>query len=59
MENKGFSSKVRSYNKDDLSNAKKIANTYIKLIQYQEQLFNVVYKDGKWIRRRKCHNKKK
>jgi hypothetical protein len=59
MENKGFSSKVRSYNKDDLSNAKKIANTYIKLIQYQEQLFNVVYKDGKWIRRRKCHSQKK
>ena len=52
MENKRISRKVRSYHKDNLSNAQKIADAYIKLIHYQEDLFNVTFKKGKWVRRR-------
>ena len=52
MEDKGSRKTIRGYNSDNISNAKKIADAYIKLIHYQEDLFNVTFKKGKWVRRR-------
>ena len=48
MENKRTRRKIFCDYKDNLSCVKKI-------IKYQEQLYNKVYRDGKWIRRRRCH----
>jgi len=52
MENKGTRKKIQSDNTNNLSCIEKI-------IKYQEILYNVIYKDGKWLRRRKCPNKNK
>ena len=46
MENKRTRRKIFCDYKDNLSCIKEI-------IKYQEQLYNKVYRDGKWIRRRK------
>ena len=51
MENKRIGRKVSSYNKDYISCIKKI-------IKHQEELYNVFYKDGKWIRNVKKKKKK-
>ena len=52
MENKKPRNAIQGNNKDYLSCINKIIN-------HQEQLYNVVYRDGKWIRRRKCQATKK
>ena len=46
MENKKLITEIRRYYENNLPSVKKI-------IKYQEKLYNVVYRDGKWIRRRK------
>ena len=52
MENKRIGKKIQCNYKDNLPCIKKI-------IKYQETLYNVTYRDGKWIRRRKCQTTKK
>ena len=52
MENKRIGKKIFCDYKNNLSCIKKI-------ITYQEQLYNVIYKDGKWIRRKKCQTVEK
>ena len=52
MENKRTRHSIQCNNKNYLSCVKKI-------IKHQENLYNVVYRDGRWIRRRKCHVIKK
>jgi hypothetical protein len=44
MENKRYSKKIQRNNKNDLSCIKKI-------IKYQEKIYNMNYRAGKWIRR--------
>ena len=51
MENKGNRHKIFCNYKDNLSCVK-------RLIKYQEQLYNKIYKDGKWIRRKRCQTTK-
>ena len=50
MENKKLITEIRRYYKDNLPSAKKI-------IKYQEIIYNMVYRDGKWIRRYNARNK--
>ena len=50
MENKKLVTEIRRYYKDNLPSAKKI-------IKYQEIIYNMVYRDGKWIRRYNARNK--
>ena len=44
MENKGHRKKIQGNYKNDLPCIRKI-------IAHQEKLYNVVYRDGRWIRR--------
>ena len=44
MENKKNCKKIRSDYENNLPSAK-------KLIKYQEKLFNVTYRKGRWVRR--------
>ena len=44
MENKKNCKKIQSNYKDNLSCVE-------KLIKYQEKLFNVIYRNGKWVRK--------
>ena len=50
MENKKLITEIRRYYKDNLPSVKKI-------IKYQEIIYNMVYRDGKWIRRYNAKNK--
>lgn len=50
MENKKLITEIRRNYKDNLPSAKKI-------IKYQENLYNMVYRDGKWIRRYNARRK--
>ena len=52
MENKRNSKKTQSNYKDNLPCVRKI-------IKHQEKLYKVVYRDGKWIRRRNVRIQKK
>ena len=51
MENKGHRKKISSDTKNDLSCIRKI-------IRHQEKLYNMFYRDGRWIRRYNVKKKK-
>jgi|LULN01.1.fsa_nt_gb hypothetical protein len=54
MESEGYCRKIQSKRKDCLSSLKRL-----ELIRYQETLFNVRYRNGKWIRRYNGKKKQK
>ncbi len=52
MDNKRASRKVQGITKDNLSCIRKI-------IEYQEELYNVRFRNGKWVRRYNVRKKNK
>ena len=56
MESEKISKELQSYNKNNLSYFEKIN----KLIKYQEKLYDMKYKDGKFYpKKRKSHDGKR